>query len=72
MYKFANDLLVGDFKNLFGFKDQYTLHPFKLKDKNSIAYFGAVVWNAIPVNIKTAASLNDFKNGFKGTVMQII
>ena len=26
IYKVANDLSVGDFKNLFDFKDQYTLH----------------------------------------------
>ena len=66
IYKVANDLSVGDFKNLFGFKDKYTLHiPLvntELKGKKSIRYFGAVIWNAIPHNIKTATSLKAFKN----------
>ena len=69
IYKVANDLSVGDFKNLFDFKDKYTIHiPLvntELKGKNSIRYFGAVIWNAIPINIKTATSLNDFKNRVK-------
>ena len=47
IYKVANDLSFGNFKNLFDFKDQYTLHiPLvntELKGKNSIRYFGAVV-----------------------------
>ena len=67
--KVANDLSVGDFKNLFDFKDKYTIHiPLvntELKGKNSIRYFGAVIWNAIPINIRTATSLNDFKNRIK-------
>ena len=69
IYKVANDLSVGDFKNLFDFKDKYTLHipsvNTELKSKNSIRYFGAVIWNAIPFNIKTATSLNAFKNRVK-------
>ena len=69
IYKFANDLPVGDFSNLFDFKDEYTLHipliSIELKGKNAIRYFGAVVWNAIPVNIKIATSLNGFKNRIK-------
>ena len=69
IYKVANDLSVGDFKNLFDFKDQYTLHialvNTELKGENSIRYFGAVIWNAIPVNIKTVTSLNGFKNRIK-------
>ena len=69
IYKVANDLSVGDFKNLFNFKDKYTIHiPLvntELKGKNSIRYFGAVIWNAVPINIKTATSLNDFKNRIK-------
>ena len=69
IYKVANDLSVGDFKNLFDFKDKYTLHiPLvntELKGKNSIRYFGAVIWNAIPHNIKTATSLKAFKNRIK-------
>ena len=68
-YKVANNMSVGDFKNLFDFKDQYTLHTplvnTELKGKNSIRYFGAVVWNAVPVNIKTATSLNGFKTRTK-------
>ena len=69
-YKVADDLSVGYFKNLFDFKDKYTLHiPLvntKLKGKNSIRYFGAVViWNAIPINMKTGTSLNGFKNRIK-------
>ena len=69
MYKVANDLLVGDFKNLFDFKDKYTVHiPLvhtEFKGKNSIRYFSAVIWNAIPINIKTTTFLNDFKNRIK-------
>ena len=69
IYKVANNLSVGDFKNLFDFKDKYTLHipsvNTELKVKNSIRYFGAVIWNAIPFNIKTATSLNAFKNRIK-------
>ena len=38
IYKVANDLSVGDFKNLFDFKDKYTLHipsvNTELKGKN--------------------------------------
>ena len=64
MHKVANDLWVGYFENLFDYKDQYTLHiPLvntELKEKNSIRYFGAVIWNVIPLNIKTATSLNTF------------
>ena len=67
--KVANDLSVGDLKNLFDFKDEYTVHiPLvntELKGKNSIRYFGAVIWNTISINIKTATSLNDFKNRIK-------
>ena len=66
IYKVASDLSVGDFKNLFHFKDQYTLHVLllntELKGQSSIRHFGAVIWNAIPVNTKTATSLNGFKN----------
>ena len=51
------------------FKDKYSLHisfvNTELKSKNSIRYFGAVIWNAVPINIKTATSLNDFKNRIK-------
>ena len=28
-----------------------------MKGKNSISYFGAVIWNDIPINIKTATPL---------------
>ena len=69
IYKVGHHLSVGDFKNLFDFKDKYTLHiPLvntELKGKNSIRYFGAVIWNAIPHNIKTATSLKAFKNRIK-------
>ena len=69
IYKVANDLSVREFKNLFNFKDRYTVHiPLvntEMKGKNSIRYFGAVIWNAVPINIKTATSLNDFKNSVK-------
>ena len=67
--KFSNGLSVGDFKNLFDFKDKYTLHiPLvntELRGKNLIRYFGEVIWNAIPINIKTATSLNGFKDRIK-------
>ena len=69
IYKVANDLSVGYFKNLFDFKDKYTLHipsvNTELKGKNSVRYFGPVICNAIPFNIKTATSLNAFKNRIK-------
>ena len=69
IYEVANDLSVGDFKNLFDFKDKYTLHILlvitELKDKNSVRYLVAVIWNAIPINIKTATSHNGFKNRIK-------
>ena len=69
IYKVANDLSVGDFKNFIDFKDKYAVHiPLvntELKGKNSIKYFSAVIWNAIPINIKTATSLHDFKNIIK-------
>lgn len=52
------------FENLFGLKDQYTLDiclvNTQLKGRNSIKYFGSVIWNAIPPNIKTATSLSAF------------
>ena len=54
---------------MFDFKDKHSLHisfvNTELKRKNSIRYFGAVIWNAVPINIKTATSLNDFKNRIK-------
>ena len=57
---------MGHFKTLFDFKDKNTVHislvNTEFKGKNSIRYFGAVIWNVIPINIKTATSLNDFKN----------
>ena len=66
IYKVANGVSTGDFTNLFNFKDQYTIHipsvNTELKGKNSIRYFDAIIWNAIPLNIKTATSLNAFKN----------
>ena len=69
IYKVANGLSVGEFENLFDFKDQYTIHfpsfNTELKGKNSIRYFGAVIWNAIPLSIKTATSLSAFKNRIK-------
>ena len=69
VYKVANDLSTGEFGNLFNFKDQYTLHVpsvnTELKDKNSIRYFGAVIWNSIPLSIKKVTSLNAFKNQIK-------
>ena len=63
IYKVANGLSVGEFDNLFDFKDQYTIHipsvnP-ELKGKNSIRYFE----NSI--SIKTVTSLNAFKNRIK-------
>ena len=58
-----------EISKMFDFKDKYTLHiPLvntELKGKTSIRYFGVVIWNAIPINIKTATSLNGFKNRIK-------
>ena len=60
---------MRDLKTFFHFKDKYTLHislvNTELKGKSSIRYFSAVVWNAIPMNNKTTASLNGFKNIIK-------
>ena len=75
IYKVATDLSVGDFKNLFDFKDKYSLHirlVTELKGKNLIRYFGVVIWNVIPTNIKTATSLNGFKNRIKGWALLIL
>ena len=56
-------------KILFDFKGHYTLHislvNTELEGKNLIKYFGTEIRNAIPVNIKTATSLNGFKNRIK-------
>ena len=50
-------------------KDKYALRvPLantELTGKNSIRYFDEVIWNAIPINFKTATSLNSFKNRIK-------
>ena len=50
-------------------KDKYALRiPLanpELRGKNSIRYFDEVIWNAIPINFKTATSLNSFKNRIK-------
>ena len=49
---------MGDLKNLFDFKDKYTVHiPLvntELKGKNSVRYNSVVIWNVIPINIRTA------------------
>ena len=38
----------------------------KLKGKNLVKYFGAVIWNAILINVKKDTSLNGFKDsGFQ-------
>ena len=69
IYKVANDLSVGDYKNLFVFKDQYSLHipsvNTELKSKNLVMQFSAVLWNTILINIITATSLNGFKKRIK-------
>ena len=69
IYIVADDLSVGDFKNVFDFKDQYTLHitlvNTELKSKNVIRQFCAVIWNTISINIRTATFLNGFKNRSK-------
>ena len=69
IYKVSNNLSVGDFRNLLDFKDKYTLHiPLvntELKCKNLIKYFGAVIWNAIPINIKKTSPFHGFKNIIK-------
>ena len=65
IYKVATDLSGGDFKTLFDFKDQYFKVNTGLKGKNSVRYFGAVIWNAILLNDKTATSLNGFQKRIK-------
>ena len=61
IHKVANDLLVGGFKNVFDFKDKYTLHISLInteKVENFIRYFGAVIWI-------TATSLNGTEERIK-------
>ena len=59
IYKVANNLSVGDFKELFAFKDQFSIFVpsvnTKVYGKSSLRYFGAGLWNSIPDSIKCAA-----------------
>ena len=48
IYKLANDLSLGDFKNLFDFKGKYTLHiplfDTELNSKSVIFWCGNLEW----------------------------
>ena len=65
IYRVANDLSVGDFEHVFGFKDWYALHiPLvntEFKCKNCVRYFGAVICNALrqthPLMFSTIGSI---------------
>ena len=73
IYKVADDLSVRDFKNLFHFKYlNISLVSNELKGKNSIRYFGVVIWHAVLINIKTDTSLNGFKSRIKSWSLKIL
>ena len=73
MFKVKNDIAPTYIKHMF--RMQHT--PYDMRDneklilphfntvnfgKNSIKYYGAKLWNMLPVDIKNSASLNTFKS----------
>ena len=52
IYKVANNLSLGDFEELFAFKDQFSIFVpsvnTEVYEKSTLKYFGAVLWNSIP------------------------
>ena len=69
IYKVANNLSVSDFKELFAFKDQFSIFVpsvnIEIYGKSSLRYFGAVLWNSILYIIKCATSVKEFESHIK-------
>lgn len=77
VYKSLNGLAPDYMQSIFEYRDNL---PYQLRDsehklvipkprtnygKNSIGYNGAVLWNDLPVGLRQASSLQEFKNGCK-------
>ena len=72
MYKVKNDLLPSSVTDIFSIKgSNYSLRnsDFNIPrvntekyGKHSLRYFGPFLWSKLPVNLRTAPSLNSFKN----------
>ena len=66
IYKVANNLSLGDFEELFAFKDQFSIFVpsvnTEVYEKSTLKYFGAVLWNSIPDRIKCATSVKAFES----------
>ena len=71
IYKTLNNLPGGTFEGLFTLRtDSYYLRSEQeviipkvstiLKRKNSLRYFGAIIWNSIPSVIRNTESYNEF------------
>ena len=69
IYKVANNLSLGDFEELFAFKDQFSIFVpsvnTEVYEKSTLKYFGAVLWNSIPDCIKCATSVKTFESCIK-------
>ena len=71
IYKVLNNLSFGDFQDFFELSkisNLRTQHHLAIpqvntvhQGKNSIRYFGPVIWNSIPHEIRNLKSLNAFK-----------
>ena len=73
IYKFLHGLSNGNFKDFFVLKNNrhnirskcdlaVPLVNTVLKGKNSLRYFGPVIWNSIPLDIRLLDSFNTFKS----------
>ena len=76
IYKSLNDIPGAIFKHLFSkTQHDYSLRTQQdftiprintvLKGQNSLRYFGAVIWNSLPVKYKNIESLSEFKSQIK-------
>ena len=74
IYKCINGISVGNFKDLFELKDPHSNSNLDLKipsvnsefnGKGSLRYFGPVIWNKIPNEIRNLSPLNSFKSKIK-------
>ena len=69
MWKAANSMLCPSLSNLFTQRDgNNTFHtPFKRLDvsHDSVTYAGTMSWNAIPSEIRSAPSLQNFKQKYR-------
>ena len=75
IYKVVNNVSTGDFKNFLQLSESNSLRSQNhlvipqvntvLKGKNSIRYFGPVIWNLIPHEIRNLKTLNEFKEKIK-------